>query len=51
MNYYREVGNINILVPIQINAQKSNADCGAFRDIGWVDTYEHCLGNYLGIID
>ena len=46
---FREVGNINILVPIEINTQKSTVDCGAFRDIGWIDTYENCLGNYLGM--
>ena len=46
---FREVGNINILEPIEITTQKSTVDCGAFRDIGWIDTYENCLGNYLGM--
>ena len=49
MNISREVGNINLLFPIEINAEAFNAECTPFRDIGWQDTYENCMGKYLGM--
>ena len=46
--YFRELGNINLLIPIEINAENLQDICGKLNKFDTHDLYLHCIDKHLG---
>ena len=46
---FREVGHINILIPIEVKGEKVFGECGHFEHVVWPDSYLQCIGKLLGM--
>ena len=46
---FREVGHINMLIPIEVEAEKVFGECGHFEHVVWPDSYLQCIAKLLGM--
>ena len=46
---FREVGHINILIPIEVEGEKVFGECGHFEHVVWPDSYLQCIAKLLGM--
>ena len=46
---FREVGHINILIPIEVEGEKVFGECGHFEHVVWPDSYLQCIAKHVGM--